>query len=59
MLCGTFLIDTDDNKKAVCMILHGDRSAKNFTTTNLIAHLRSQHAVGYREYQSQLTSKDR
>ena len=38
-------------------ISRGGTSAKNFTTTNLIAHLRSQHAVRYREFGEEQASQ--
>lgn len=53
-----FKVDIADNRKAVCnecnvSISRGGTPAKNFTTTNLIAHLRSQHAVRYREFEAE------
>lgn len=57
-----FKIDTTDIKKAVCnecnaKISRGGSSPKSFTTTNLIAHLRSQHTMKYREFEKELPSK--
>jgi hypothetical protein len=59
-----FKIDSVDNKKAVCIqcnakISRGGTVAKNFTTSNLIAHLRSQHAGSYREYEALLASNSK
>jgi BED zinc finger len=58
----SFKVDSADTKKAVCnecnaRISRGRTSAKTFTTTNLIAHLRSRHAVRYREFEAELSSK--
>ena len=57
-----FKIDSTDTRKAICCkcnakISRGGTVAKNFTTTNLIAHLRSQHVSSYREYEAALSSK--
>jgi hypothetical protein len=56
-----FKIDSVDNKKAVCIqynakISRGGAMVKSFTTSNLIAYLRSQHAGSYYEYEALLAS---
>jgi len=56
-----FKVDNVEKTKAVCnkckvKISRDDTSAKTFTTTNMIAHLRSQHAVAYREFEAELAS---
>lgn len=56
-----FKVDAVDNRKAVCneckaKISRGGATAKFFTTTNLIGHLRSQHVEKYHDYEMAASS---
>jgi hypothetical protein len=57
-----FKIDNVDTTKVVCnecnaKISRGGTTAKNFTTTNMISHLRSQHTVLYHEFELNKSKK--
>lgn len=56
-----FKIDPADQRKVLCdlcncKISRGGTTAKTYTTTNMIAHLRSQHTTKYNEFQAELAT---
>ena len=57
-----FTVNPVDNRKAICNLCkstlsRGGQETKSFTTTNLVQHLRSKHAVAFTNFQKESKEK--